>query len=39
MEYESAGQMAERLGVTIRTVQKRAAAGKIPGAVKEGRVW
>ena len=39
MEYESAGQMAERLGVTIRTVQKRAAAGKIPGAVKEGRDW
>lgn len=39
MEYETAGQMAERLGVTIRTVQKRAAAGKIPGAVKVGRDW
>lgn len=39
MKYESSIQMAERLGVTARTVQKRAAQGKIPGAVKVGRDW
>lgn len=39
MEYESAKELADRLGVTIRTIQKRAAAGKIPGAVKLGRDW
>lgn len=39
MEFESAQQMAERLGVTVRAVQKWAAAGKIPGAKKIGRSW
>lgn len=39
MKYEKTEQMAERMGVTVRTIQKRAAAGKIPGAVKTGRDW
>ncbi len=30
---------AERLGVTVRAVQKWAAAGKLPGAEKIGRDW
>ncbi len=38
-EYESVRETAQRLGVTVRAVQKWAAAGKIPGAVKEGRDW
>ncbi|MBQ7836198.1 MAG: helix-turn-helix domain-containing protein [Clostridia bacterium] len=39
MIYESVQKAAERLGVSPRAVQKRAAQGKIPGAVKEGRDW
>ncbi len=39
MEYESPKQMAERLGVTVRAVQKWAAAGKLRGAKKTGRDW
>ena len=39
MKYETVKEAAERLGVTERTVQKWAAAGKIPGAMKAGRDW
>lgn len=39
MEYESVHQAAERFGVTVRAVQKWAAAGKLPGAEKIGRDW
>lgn len=39
MKYETVKEAAERLGVTARTVQKWAAAGKIPGAMKAGRDW
>lgn len=39
MKYETVKEAAERLGVTARTVQKWAAAGKIPGALKAGRDW
>lgn len=37
--YESVQETARRLGVTPRAVQKWAAAGRIPGAVKLGRTW
>ncbi len=39
MEYESPMQVAERLGVTVRAVQKWAVAGKLKGAKKTGRDW
>ncbi|MBE6666079.1 MAG: helix-turn-helix domain-containing protein, partial [Ruminococcaceae bacterium] len=39
MEYETAQQAAVRLGVTPRAIQKWAAAGKLPGAVKHGKSW
>lgn len=39
MEFESAGKTAERLGVTVRAVQKWAKEGKISGAKKTGRDW
>lgn len=39
MKYETVKEAAERLGITARTVQKWAAAGKIPGALKAGRDW
>lgn len=39
MKYETAASAAKRLGVTVRTVQKWAAAGKILGALKAGRDW
>lgn len=39
MEYESPIQVAERFGVTVRAVQKWAAAGKLKGAKKVGRDW
>ncbi len=38
-EYETAQEAAQRLGVTVRAVQKWAAEGKMPGAVKHGRAW
>lgn len=38
-EFETAAVTAERLGVTVRAVQKWAAAGKIPGAEKTGKTW
>jgi len=39
MEFESVKSAAERLGVTVRAVQKWASEGKISGAKKEGRDW
>lgn len=39
MEFESVQQAAERLGVTVRAVQKWAKEGKLPGAEKVGRDW
>jgi len=38
-EFETAQQSAVRLGVTPRAIQKWAAAGKLPGAVKHGKSW
>lgn len=38
-EFETAQQTAVRLGVTVRAIQKQAAAGKIPGAERHGRSW
>ena len=39
MEFEPVSVAAERMGFTVRAVQKWAASGKIPGAVKTGGVW
>ncbi len=39
MHYEQAGPVAERLGVTVRAIQKWAKEGRIPGAKKVGREW
>jgi len=39
MEFESAQAAAERLGVTVRAIQKWAKDGLIPGAQKAGRDW
>ena len=39
MEYQLAAQAADRLGVTVRAVQKWAKAGKLHGAYKAGRDW
>ena len=38
-EFETAKHTAARLGITVRAVQKQAAAGKIPGAERHGRSW
>lgn len=38
-KFETAQQTAARLGITVRAVQKQAAAGKIPGAECHGRSW
>ncbi len=38
-KYETAHQVAIRLGVTPRAIQKWAAAGKLPGAIKHGKSW
>ncbi len=37
--YETVKDAAARLGVTQRAIQKRAADGRIPGAVRHGRSW
>ncbi len=37
--YETAGEAAVRWGVSARAIQKWAAAGRIPGAVKHGKSW
>lgn len=39
MEFETPMQVAERLGVTVRAVQKWASTGKLKGAKKVGRDW
>lgn len=39
MEFETAQKTAERLGVTVRAVQKWAKENKIPYAHKVGGVW
>ena len=39
MQYETAAQMAERLGVTVRIVQLWAKNDRLPGAIKQGRDW
>ena len=39
MNFETAALAAERLGVTVRAVQKWAKEGKIEGAKKIGRDW
>ena len=39
MDYITAGDMAKKWGVLPRQVQKLLANGRIPGAVKYGRVW
>ena len=38
-QFETVQETAQRLGVTVRAVQKWAANGKIPGAVRFGRSW
>lgn len=38
-DFETAQQAAVRLGLTVRAIQKHAAAGKIVGAKKHGRSW
>ncbi len=38
-EFETVQEAAERLGVTVRAVQKWAAAGRMPGAEKFGKSW
>ncbi len=37
--YETAAEMAQRLNISIRTVQLWAKNGKLPGAKKVGRDW
>ncbi len=39
MDFESSKKCAERLGVTVRAVQKWAKEGRIDGAEKIGREW
>ncbi len=39
MKFETAKETAEKLGVTVRTVQKWASSGKLAGAYKSGRDW
>ncbi len=39
MKFESAKQAAERLGVTVRAIQKWANQGRLPGAYFDRRVW
>lgn len=39
MEFQTAAQTAERLGCTVRAVQKWAKEGKLSGAHKVGRDW
>ena len=39
MNYESSWQAADRLGVSIHTIQKWARENRIPGAMRRGRLW
>lgn len=37
--FETAQEAAERLGVTVRAIQKWAANGRIQGATRHGKAW
>lgn len=39
MNYQTAAALAQKMGVTVRTIQKWAKEGKFPGAYKAGRDW
>lgn len=39
MDYESAQQAAERLGVTVKVISKWAGEGRIVGAERRGNAW
>ena len=39
MNYESSWQAADRLGVSIHTIQKWARENRIPGAMRRGHSW
>ena len=39
MEYISAVKAAEKWGVSLRQAERLLAAGRIPGAIKQGGVW
>jgi excisionase family DNA binding protein len=39
LNFETADKAAERLGVTVRAIQKWAKEGKIPNCYKLGRDW
>lgn len=39
MNYESSQRAADRLGVSIRAIQRWAKEERIPGAVRNGRLW
>lgn len=39
MDYESAQQAAERLGVTVKVISKWASEGRIVGAERRGNAW
>lgn len=39
MNYESSQRAADRLGVSVRSIQKWAKEDRIPGAVRHGRSW
>ncbi len=38
-DFETVQEAAARLGLSVRTIQKQAAAGRVPGAERHGRVW
>jgi len=38
-EFQNAGEVAARWGLTVRQVQHLCSQGKIPGAVRFGRAW
>lgn len=37
--YQTAQEAAERLGLSVRTIQKQASEGRISGAQRHGRSW
>lgn len=39
MQFETAKQTSDRLGVTVRAVQKWASQGRLPGAYMAGKMW
>lgn len=38
-DYVNPRELALKLGVSLKAISKWTAAGRIPGAVKIGRVW